>query len=1192
LPDYFEYYDSAIQQGSNGLKLVLGGTGLGKTRGIRAVLSESRSLDDSRKFIYVANRIQLLNEMYQDLVDKDGFLGEEIVHLERNRDTVKNALSTTSKHRFYKLLRSRSVREIADRQRLDVIAIERMSQQVENLITLLDDKQQVSVVNQMMEQTIESYTSTVKHFFKQLLTFADNSVKSDLLDHPTIRELFPFITFQRNPRAKILLVTIHKGFLGFFDGDKNINLMNLRNNIIFLDEFDFLEPDLTELICRSPQVSDPFLFVDMFYRAMTRHKLPLDTYPMLPGASGNVEKIRGKINRIVEKVDDLSRDKNIHFPDINQFTTQIEKRQASIFQTNRMILRTPLFLRETGRSFEIVEDRGEGTIPALDLFNTVQWATAQILYLFADIKGVSNQMYEEMLQHCFPQSYLADQVENTAQFPQPYRKQYTRLGNLLSSGFGLYEIQDLRQVTDEDEVKFRHYAIHTTPERVILAIAEKNLVFGLSATADLTRFVKHFNIPWLKKQLNETDGAKYFEVEESDEQIIQLLNLDKLGKRKNDLKVDLTIPIEDLHGGKELQEYISQIAEHFIEFGGNDRSGYRRKRVENFFSTLIWLLDNRNAEELQQDSHLLFFNSFKQIKFILSDPVCHEGTDLFNVEPIQLGNNKHMSAYKLSLGGQPFNIVFYDAQYAREIQNEEEVKAAYYELFWQGVPVIVVTQYASAGNGINLQYYASPSAKQQNIETDFRNVHLLDVPFFFFDRIQISDQTFQEIVTSIKKNLWYAAKLYEGKIISAGKFFNLLENLRSYDFNQEYNRSSNQALSADALKNRMSIYIQALGRVERVWTNVLTQTVFMTLEVFDDFAIYSTDDAYAGQRETRVPRISNNLSKVWNEIRELTRSRQKYARRVVDEGLAARNAKCETLIRNLLLQIAAVRSGKLSDEECVQVRRTWSRLREAALQHDFANPLLEEYKATFTSSYFQNGILYIGDNYKLYPPSKRPPETLRWRLDVIYDIIKENSSLSNFFLNSSRSYELEFSTATETFFTPYFYQAILAGAIGEVSIEYLLDQCDISLDSEIPNTLFELADLKVNGVPWYIDCKNYSERTMARFSLPKDDPAYHDTLSEAGFEMKTKLKLKNIRKYHEDEKENCKFIYLNLTSTDERKIRYIHSSDFNSDVSFSDANIIVVQGIIDPNSPNQYTSGFEQFIADCRTHLLRKINDQ
>src|SRR5690606_29594811 len=154
--------------------------------------------------------------------------------------------------------------------------------------------------------------------------------------------------------------------------------------------------------------------------------------------------------------------------------------------------------------------------------------TNRILFLFNDIASISRQMYNEMLDHCFPQSYFAGQVRNVSQFPQTYKTQYTRFGNLLSVGFGLYEIQDLQQVTDQDEVKFRHYAIHTSPERVVLSMSQHNLVFGLSATADLSRLVKHFNLPWLKKQLNVESNARYFEVSESDEAIIEELNTQKL----------------------------------------------------------------------------------------------------------------------------------------------------------------------------------------------------------------------------------------------------------------------------------------------------------------------------------------------------------------------------------------------------------------------------------------------------------------------------------------------------------------------------------------------------------------------------------------------------------------------------------------------------------------------------------------
>lgn len=59
---YADYYRRAIAEYPTGLKLVLGGTGLGKTSSLAELLNSDEYPADT-KFIYVANRIQLLNEM-------------------------------------------------------------------------------------------------------------------------------------------------------------------------------------------------------------------------------------------------------------------------------------------------------------------------------------------------------------------------------------------------------------------------------------------------------------------------------------------------------------------------------------------------------------------------------------------------------------------------------------------------------------------------------------------------------------------------------------------------------------------------------------------------------------------------------------------------------------------------------------------------------------------------------------------------------------------------------------------------------------------------------------------------------------------------------------------------------------------------------------------------------------------------
>ncbi len=42
----------------------------------------------------------------------------------------------------------------------------------------------------------------------------------------------------------------------------------------------------------------------------------------------------------------------------------------------------------------------------------------------------------------------------------------------------------------------------------------------------------------------------------------------------------------------------------------------------------------------------------------------------------------------------------------------------------------------------------------------------------------------------------------------------------------------------------------------------------------------------------------------------------------------------------------------------------------------------------------------------------------------------------------------------------------------------------------IPDALFEVADLRVENRPVFIDCKNYGTQTLRQFALPPDDPLH------------------------------------------------------------------------------------------------------
>jgi hypothetical protein len=131
-----------------------------------------------------------------------------------------------------------------------------------------------------------------------------------------------------------------------------------------------------------------------------------------------------------------------------------------------------------------------------------------------------------------------------------------------------------------------------------------------------------------------------------------------------------------------------------------------------------------------------------------------------------------------------------------------------------------------------------------------------------------------------------------------------------------------------------------------------------------------------------------------------------------------------------------------------------------------------------------------------------------------------------------------------------------------------------------------MADLKVVQAPWYIDCKNYNERTLSQFHYSEDDAAYRPQLTERSFIAKATSKFRQIQNYHRGQSEQCRLIYVNLASNDNR-IKLYFDERFEAVDTFEQARIIVVPGCIDIDAPSEYTLAFEHFISDLTHYLPR-----
>ena len=833
--NYADYYRHTIEQHRVGLKLALGGTGLGKTSSIKNIILDPAY--QHLKFIYCANRKQLIEEMGQLLSTPDSPARHVI--LPRDLEAV---LNTLRDHRqaFYELIENPlfadSVRRWNERtplKRIDLIAVKRACRTLEELtgehIRLPDD----------IEREMDKYARLVLEAFKAALLGANNRRGTHpnyqkLADLPVVQSLFPCIAFKRRPEICLMAVTLQKAFYGFFDGQKALNLTRLEDEdggyVLFLDEFDFLENDLVGLICRAPQISNPFRVVELFYRAMTNHKLPSPDYP-------RSNSIRNRIEAIKRIVDDLQAQDGLRFPAINQFTSALPQRgttrgprqtgrprtSPAIFRTQHTISTDHLYLRETNRAFEITSDAvtdNAAPYPALRLFDAVSRACQQILFLFKELeRGNDEIIYRELMRHCFQDTVFLQELAHVSQFSRAeHREQHTSLSALLESGYSLYDVHDLQQQTDQEEVEVRHYGMHLTPEGILSSLARHNLVFGLSATADISRHVHHFNLTWLRQQI------PYIEPDEHDRALIASLNREKAARRANAVEVK---QIEGLVSSDDYQHQLDQFiaaAATDPDFGDETREGHLKRRVQLFFAALLWLC--AHAAEAESTT-LLFLNTFKQVRLLFERYDKPDG-GLYEIKA--RGGNPWFEVYEIALLERRFIVVFYDARMGNTVRQNQRAQQTFDELFWEGKPVVVVTQYLSAGNGVNLQYWAS---REKTRRQDFRQIGLLETPYFYFGKPE-STLTWDEKMALLKENIWYQAKLYTGKVITEQRFLQDLSTLNDpWEWNRRYQQDTNTRV--DALFNHMSTFMQALGRVERVWEPMHDQTVLLSRDVYHHF---------------------------------------------------------------------------------------------------------------------------------------------------------------------------------------------------------------------------------------------------------------------------------------------------------------------------------------------------------------------
>lgn len=1227
LDSYKDFYIKTIDAHKKGFKLVLGGTGLGKTYGIQEAIKHCVALNRyaSSKFIYLTNRHNLLTQMQADLINSTnpikvtylksnlGVLIElEKIYNQNSNNGLEVLINKLEQMNFFAF---KADYENNENIKNDLL---KLAKNINAYIKNLGEKENASIsatIKKELNISVANFFGKLKNQLK-IIYAKDKHKHQEFLKNQLIWQLFPYIEFEQNEECQLLLVTTHKLMLGFFDGIRDLKIASIKNKIIFLDEFDFLYADILEIMCNQASIQNPLEFVRIFYERVEK----LNAWQKTP----EVEKLIASFSSVIKYIDDSCKKNDLNILDNKDFrisdsARKDENRARVIFQSKDLITPNPLYLIEEKSFWEVYYNPIEGAKNPRFLFNIIAISIRKILQVFnynSSNLNLCDQVIKEIWnrkndnQSGAYEKFIKENMLNFRSVTdknQNSDKTNKNKKDLYEIGFSLTSLISSANSYDEQSCELNRVELLNTPENLIAKLSDENLLFALSATGDMHRNQKSFDINWLKK------NAHYLEYKAEDYEFIKKLR-DAKQKKRSPSEVILT-KIQQLPQKSKLDNILQDILEINSNFFGEKKATKARKdRLAKTLNTIDFCL---NSDAF---NNLFFLTTFKQIKDFLQEASQGRLNNLSNKDGFFENNfivktePEHQNKFfQLIWDNRHCYIIFLNAEDAKNLETEED--AAFIKSYKKAFTtkkneiqnkVILITQYNSASNGINLICYDDKGTDKKN-HADFNALYLIEPNYFWFNHINIEGDNAKNIE---KQGLFYLTKLWYGRQISTRAFkVNLAKRDKDNpqipdinSFNNLYRKTPEKTLSAIAL------YHQAIGRIERKNTSIEKIYIGLDTDILRDFYTYLTDEIFEDLRQRDQCLTSDLILKIQAEVLKLD-EKEKIASNFNDffadsEEIHKDNNRSRDLIQQMLSAIELVKNGALDKEKAEKVKSDWLLIRDLVLRHSLDVVYLESINKhldvkrdfCFDSIYVDadtNLTTEISDDtIKIYHQNKTfftdQANRFNWHLDFIYQIVQENPIINDYFIKNSYKTSFENKLGSYTnYFTPYIQQAILKGAIGEKSIEALLDYESISLEdnTQMEDLLFEVVDAKVSGACIYFDFKNFSESTLDKFALEQNEQSWD---FNANFYPPNFIK-KQVNKYKILQKvaKNPIFYVINLYSNTNREALFLNAQ--GEKVKENSSVIRILPSLLMQADKAKTNIFFEKLVTTIKTEL--KKND-
>ncbi|HUM71450.1 MAG TPA: hypothetical protein PLK31_21685, partial [Chloroflexota bacterium] len=713
------------------------------------------------------------------------------------------------------------------------------------------------------------------------------------------------------------------------------------------------------------------------------------------------------------------------------------------------------------------------------------------------------------------------------------------------------------------------------------------LLFALSATGDIKRYVQSLDMNWLERY------GRYLPIDEQDRALVADLKRQKEARRDYTVKLSVA---DELSKSHPLSYALDQLAqEQFFSREGEEMAGettvaYRQHALGLFLETMRWI-----AHESHNQAHLVFLNSFTFIEKLLRPENGLPKSFYDSMRPYlavdSLGDGRSRE-HRVTIEGRPCQVIFLDAAKGREMEDQSFRQAE------PGIPLIVITTYPTASNGVNLKWHRHDD-QENGPGHDLEGVHLLEAPHFYFSGSDSSDDG----VDKEKMFIWQVWKLYHNFQISESQFITALRELNIADVNALYKSTP------DYLLNQIAVFHQALGRVDRQWQPMPLIEIRLAAGRSDVLGIFERYLAVPGViAENRLAREAYTSSLILALYQEIEKAylRRSIVNQLQYESFAATEDRARQITGRLLQIISGVRSSAYAPADAQKVMDLWWRIREAVLKQDYHFQSSIEIVHLPTGqtqrvvvdfrrdSVLETALLQDGDtlliDWETQKIHRQPTQvTSRYDLNRYYRQYVLNPVIEWYF--RTHNYRLRYDPANQNlFFTPYIQQNILAGAVGEAALQAALQHFHIPLahERDCPPALFEIADMQLQGLPVYLDAKNYSQwTTLYRFAADPDDPAYDEKLNATAFLAVAQKKWEYL--VAQTGNQDVKLVFINLAASENHP-----NEGWDAQLNpvwpyrFRDSALTIIQGVIDHHNPHEWRHDFEDWVNEVKA-IYRKI---